>query len=249
MVAFSEVQKQLADHVRDPQLNPAPANIEDRRLAIYRDLIFNNIESFLSGGFPIIRSIFSDELWQQLVRDFIRTHKSDSPFFLEISQEFLLYLQEERQHCEASKTDPSFIVELAHYEWVELALDVATEVLPSIEGNVQDLLAELPLVSPLAWCLSYQYPVHKLGPDYQPTAAPELPTFIIVYRNRNNEVQFMESNSLTIRLLNLISSTQYGSGQAALEALAAEMQHSKPIDLVQMGHQLLLQLQQSDILF
>lgn len=249
MPAFSDVQKQLADHVRDPKVNPAPVNIEDRRLAIYRDLIFNNIEGFLCGGFPILRSIFSDELWHQLVRDFIRVHKSQSPFFLEISQEFLLYLQEERQHCKASKADPSFIVELAHYEWVELALDVATEVLPGIEDNTQDLLSDLPLVSPLAWCLSYQYPVHRLGPDYQPTAVPELPTFIIVYRNRQSDVQFMQSNALTVRLLNLIASAQYSSGQAALEALAEEMQHPKPDDLVQMGHQLLLQLQQSDILF
>ena len=47
-------QFELTRHLRDPQASPAPAGIEDRRLAIYRDLFFNNIESLLSGNFPVI---------------------------------------------------------------------------------------------------------------------------------------------------------------------------------------------------
>lgn len=127
MASFIETQKILADHLRDPVANSAPANIEDRRLNIYRDLIFKNIESFISGGFPILRSLYSEDDWHQLVRSFIRTHHSDSPYFLEVSQEFLRYLQEEHQRTDS---DPAFMLELAHYEWVELALDVSEESIP-----------------------------------------------------------------------------------------------------------------------
>lgn len=48
---FVEVQKTFTAHMRDPSVNPGPADIEDRRLQIYRDLVFNNIESLISGSF------------------------------------------------------------------------------------------------------------------------------------------------------------------------------------------------------
>ena len=62
------------------------------------------------------------------------------------------------------------MLELAHYEWVELALDVSTLEIPSDVALTGDALDEHPVVSPTAWRLSYQYPVHKIGPHYQPNA-------------------------------------------------------------------------------
>ena len=247
-MSFVETQKLLADHLRDPDCNGAPANIEERRLKIYRDLIFNNIEGFISGGFPILRTLYCDADWQQLVRSFIKTHQSESPYFLEVSQEFLRYLQEEH---EARECDPAFMLELAHYEWVELALDISEESIPDDrpELTAAQLLKGLPRVSPLAWCLSYQYPVHQIGKAYQPDVPPEEPTFLIVYRNRADEVGFMASNAMTIRLLNLLSAAEEGaSGEQVLLQLAAEMNHPEPQKLVEMGHHLLQQLYQSDIL-
>nr|WP_243748638.1 putative DNA-binding domain-containing protein [Pseudomaricurvus alcaniphilus] len=238
----------MANHLRDPRRHEPPANLEDRRLQIYRDLVFNNIEGFLSSGFPVLRSLYDEASWQQLVRDFIASHRAHSPYFLQISEEFLAWLQEKRQLRE---TDPAFMLELAHYEWVELALDVSEESLP-VSGDERlctDLLAQHPRVSPLAWLLSYQYPVHKLGPDYQPQEPPPEPTFIIVYRNRQDRVQFMVTNAVTVRLLNLLAADTELSGRAALQLLAEEIQHPDPEQLLAMGHNLLQQLQASDILF
>ena len=59
-----------------------------------------------------------------MVRDFFSQHKSHSPYFLEISQEFLAYLQNERT---PQPEDPAGMLELAHYEWVELALTVSED--------------------------------------------------------------------------------------------------------------------------
>jgi hypothetical protein len=39
---FQRKQYEFAAHIRDPEKNAAPPGIEDRRLAIYRDLFFNN---------------------------------------------------------------------------------------------------------------------------------------------------------------------------------------------------------------
>ena len=35
--SFKDLQYRFTAHIRDPQNNPAPEGIEDRRLAIYRD--------------------------------------------------------------------------------------------------------------------------------------------------------------------------------------------------------------------
>ncbi len=245
-VNFQTTQKQFSDHLRDPQANAAPNGLEERRLKIYQDLIFNNVQTFLSGGFPILKSLYNDSDWDDMTRDFIRSHQSHSPYFLEISQEFLKYLQEERKE---HSCDPAFILELAHYEWVELALDVSQEQLP-VSGDerlTDNVLSDHPLVSPLVWSLSYQYPVHRLGPEYQPQHPPAEPTFILVYRDRLDRVQFMESNALTVRLLNLLEADDELTGEQALLQLAQEMRHPNPQDLVQMGRDLLLKLQQCDI--
>ena len=81
---FKAVQEAF-EVLSDPERRAAPPDIESRRVGIYRDLIYNNIESFLSGGFPVLRSLYSDERWHALVRDFVRDHVSHSPYFLETS--------------------------------------------------------------------------------------------------------------------------------------------------------------------
>jgi len=246
---FQHVQRDLGQYLRNPEA-PLPESLqplEARRLKIYEDLIFNNIEGFISGGFPVLRQLYNQSDWQRLVRDFIVTHECHSPYFLEISEEFLKYLQNDR---EMQACDPVFMLELAHYEWVELALDVSEEVLPVTAQEVltQDLLEELPVASPLVWTLSYQFPVHHIGPDYQPNVAPEQPTFLLVYRNRLDEVQFMESNALTVRLLQLLSAQEHSSGRALLMQLGEESQFPDLQAFVSMGHDLLLKLQTCDII-
>ena len=243
MMTFQETQKQLADHLRNPQHNQAPKGLEDRRLQIYRDLIYNNIQGFIESGFPILRSITTDDAWHDLVREFIVKHQSHSPYFLEIGQEFLTYLQNHRQNREG---DPEFMLELAHYEWVELALDVADEEISDLESG--DLVANVPVVSPLVWCLSYQYPVHKIGRGFQPGEVPEQATFLVVYRNRQDKVRFMESNAVTHRLLQLLQSEEADTGREALLQIAQELQAPDQEAIVKMGAELLSQLAEKDII-
>lgn len=246
LLPFQETQYGLTRHLRNPDTAPAPANVEDRRLGVYRDLIYNNIEGFISSGFPILREILTDEHWHAMVRDFVAEHKSASPYFLEISQEFLLYLQDERK----AENDPPFMLELAHYEWVELALDVATVELPPIVTPSIDILASKLQVSPLLWSLSYCFPVHLIGPDYQPKEPPAEPTFLLVYRNRADSVEFMHSNAVTVRLLKILQADALSlTGKEALALLAEEIQHPDPAALEAMGASLLQDLHDKDIVF
>ncbi len=243
---FKEIQYAFTAHLRDPENNPAPEGIEDRRMGIYRELFYNNVEGFLCNGFPVIRSIYTNENWHQMVRDFFSRHQSQSPYFLEISQEFLAYLQNER---EPQPEDPAGLLELAHYEWVELALNVSDETisLDGIDPN-GDLLTGHPVLSPLAWSLAYQFPVHKMGPDHLPEVTPEQASYLVVYRNRNDEVKFMEINPVTARLIHLLENDKDLSGQQASEQIAQEMNHPKAEVVINGGLSALQEMQSCGVI-
>ncbi|MFT5485101.1 MAG: hypothetical protein ACI9GW_003774, partial [Halieaceae bacterium] len=228
------------------QHREAPGQIEQRRLDIYSRLVYNNIETFISGGFPVLRRIMADEPWHKLVRGFIRDHHSHSPYFLEISQEFLQYLGEKRVGI---TDDPPFILELAHYEWVELALDVADPEPEAVQLDDKcDLLLGIPQLSAVAWSLQYTYPVHLIGPDFQPDKAPPDPTYLVVYRNRDYEVNFLESNSVTARLLELVAGNTSSTGRKILEQIAAELGREDSTEIIDFGRGLFTRLQSLDII-
>ena len=244
--AFKKHQYEFTAHIRDPKKNAMPDGIEDRRMGIYRELLYNNIEGFISNGFPIIRSIYNDEDWNHMVRDFFASHESHSPYFLEISQEFIDYLQNER---EPRDEDPAGLIELAHYEWVEMALHVSDESIDMDNINANgDLLSQRPVFSPVAWPLVYQFPVHTMGPENLPDEAPEQATYLVVYRNRNDEVKFLELNPITARLIALLQENESYNGEQAIEHIIEEMAHPNPEVVTQGGLAALQELQQYGII-
>ncbi|UHD16534.1 HvfC family RiPP maturation protein [Thiocapsa bogorovii] len=235
---FIRRQRAFAAHLRDPTRIPGPEDVEDRRMAIYRDLVFNNVSALLAGNFPVLRRILSDACWDDLIRDFFVRHRAKTPIFLELGQEFLDFLQSARTD---DPRDPPFLLELAHYEWVELALQIS-DVEPDRTriDPTGDLLEGRPVVSPLAWNLSYRFPVHRIGPDCRPDAPPPEPTHLVVYRTANDDIAFLEINAVTQRLLILLGEqTSPQTGRAALNRIAAELGHTAPDKIVAFGAELL----------
>lgn len=221
--SFKQTQYQFAAHIRDPEHQQAPDNIESRRMAIYRDLFFNNINGTLKNAFPVITTLFSEEKWLAMVRDFMIKHQCKTPLFVEISREFIAYLENER----LAEDDPPFLTELAHYEWVELALSIAEPdfAITPLEAGEDPLTLDLRLSS-LAWLLVYQYPVHQIGPDNQPDKPADTPICLVVQRNADEEIKFIELNPVSARLLELLDQGQ--SAQEAVSEIAEAMQHPNP---------------------
>jgi hypothetical protein len=243
---FQQAQYQFAAHLRDPESNAAPAGIEDRRMQIYRDLFYNNVEDFLANAFPVLQKISSDAVWHARVRDFYARHQSHDPIFHRVAAEFLSFLENERgEHTD----DPPFIRELCHYEWVELALSVSeSELTPELADPNGDLLTGRPLLSPLAWTLAYEWPVHRIGPDAIPAAPGEQPTYLIVNRNRQDNVRFMEINAVTARLMQLLEEDASATGAGLLSRIATEMGHPQPQAVLEAGAATLADLRERDIL-
>ncbi|MGB0669716.1 MAG: DNA-binding domain-containing protein, partial [Porticoccaceae bacterium] len=161
-----------------------------------------------------------------------------------IGQEFIEYVNGQRA---PDIEDQPFMKELIHYEWVELALDISTLEIPAKRAPVGNLIDNIPLISPTAWRFVYQYPVHKLGPSYQPAASQAETAALIIYRNRDLHIGFMESNVLTIRLLDIIEPQQC-SGREAIVKLAREIDHLEPDNLVEFGADILWQLYHREII-
>ena len=200
MLPFQQLQHAFIAHIKDPDKAPMPEGIADERMAVYRELFFNNVQGFVASAFPVLKSLYKDADWHALVRQFFASYPCSSPYFLHIAEHFLSFLQQDYQ---LQPQDPIFMRELAHYEWAELYL--ATKIVPQAEQVLNaDAVATQPLqLSELAMLLAYPYGVHQISTAYQPQHSAELHCYLL-YRNQDDEVKFVAINQLTAALLQML---------------------------------------------
>jgi hypothetical protein len=235
------LQYRFTAHIRDPENKPAPEGIEDRRMAIYRDLVYANMESFIASNFPVIRTLYDDAAWSAFTREFFREHLCHTPLFPEFAREFLRWL-ELRQ--EQERGDPPWLLELAHYEWAELALALDQAEIGDVpHDRAGDPLLGVPVVSPLACVLGYHYPVQLIGPDFRPEQAPAEPTWILLVRDREDNVRFHEINALSAILIERLRENRELSGAQCIDALLADRSAEEAAALRPAGLALLRELQ------
>lgn len=210
----------MARHVREPAMHPGPPGVEARRLKVYSDLVYNNLDGLLAGTFPVIRQTLGDADWQTLVRRFLVNHASHTPLFTALGRELVDFLESGAglvpQH--------PWLAELAHYEWAELGLQLSDAALPPHDPD-GDLLEGVPVLSPLAWPLAYRWPVASIGPHHQPQGAPEAPTLLLLRREADGRVHFSALSPLLFRLLELVKENAAASGHCLLRQLAQEAGH------------------------
>ncbi len=243
---LARLQTGFAAHIRDPEGVAAPEGIEDRRMAIYRNLFFNNICNFLSSNFPVLKTLYSDSGWITLCREFFRDYRCRTPLFPELPREFLQYLQDHRQ---GHASDPPFMLELAHYEWVELALSLDETDVDEIEADPDgDLLSGIPVLSPLVWPLSYQFPVHQIRADFQPLKAPAQPTHLLVWRQQDFNVKFMQLNETSMLLVQKMKEETVLTGLELLNTVAGIIRHPKPEVVLEAGKALLNELKEKQVI-
>ncbi len=244
--SFKDVQHQFTRHMRDPDNEPAPADVEDRRMAIYRDLLYRSVEGLLANSFPVLRKILRDDEWHPLIRHYFKNHLSRTPLFPKMPREFLRYLQDEREVDDGLYP---FVRELAHYEWIETALAIDSREIR--EGGIDetgDLLAGIPVLNELAWPLVYAYPVHRISPDYLPMEKPEQPTYLLVYRNRRHDVGFIELNPVAARLIDCLQDSKSKTGKEILMNIADELAHPDPEVVINGGRDILEGMRKKQII-
>ncbi len=241
---FRTTQAIFSAYIRDPFNNPQPADVDKKRIDTYRELFFNNIDSFLSSNFPVLRSLLNDQQWFELAQAFFSSHSCKTPYFSEIPEEFIHYLQQERNNPD----DFPFLLELAHYEWVEMALSIAKEEVPPLNTPPETIEQQPISLSPLAWPLVYQYPVHKISPQFIPLEPPEQATFLLVYRDPQDEVHFIEINALTFQLLQQIEQQPAKKAMTCLTGLVEALPQTDPAIILKHGLNTLTELAEKSII-
>jgi hypothetical protein len=229
---FQRYQLAFTANIRDPRGAKRPRGVEARRMKVYTELLFNNTESFLLGCFPVLRVCLGQRRWTRLAREFFRVHRSHTPYFRQIPEEFLQFLQNEWSRPEGY---PEWLQALAHYEWIELALSVSTRRTEVPFDPTGDLLAGVPVLNPVLANLAYAWPVQRIRPRAR--IAPEA-THVLVYRDADDSVRFTVLNAFSARLVALLEAEGH-TGRAALEEIAAESGHPDPALVLAGGAQLL----------
>jgi hypothetical protein len=231
MLAFQKYQLEFTAHIRNPSANKKPAKVKDARMAVYREIVFNNIFGSVSACFPVCKSILGVHAWKKLVREFFAQHQATSPIFREIPQQFLQFLK-------TTKNLADYFEQLAHYEWVELAVG-SQPTTPIKLSKKMDLLNETPVLAPSHMLLEYDFAVHKISKTHIPKTKEK--TFLLVFRNAKNAVKFIELNPMTYQLLKLIDENGM-AGEQALVSLAEHIKHPETDAIIQFGAEILADL-------
>lgn len=240
--ALRDYQNQFVGYLREPGLAPPPSGVAAARIGVYARLLYHKIEDSLLACFPLTRELLGPGPWAALVHAFIAQHRCVSPLYRQIPDEFIDYLRNER----AESGDPPLLTELAHYEWMELALSIAED--GAVPGGFDpdgDLLAGVPIFAPVFALLRYQHPVHCLGLEPALDSGSAAPGgdgyFVLGFRDADDEVRFIEISAATARLIAVLRAGEV-SGQAALTQMAAELRHPDSAALLSFGADILRNL-------
>jgi uncharacterized protein len=241
---FKAIQHEFCAYLRDPAEHPPPPGVAPRRLALYRELVYRNVEDALARALPVLRTLLDDGVWQDMVGGFLADHRAHTPLYSHLAEEFLIYLADH----DIRETWPTFLLELARYEWskAQVLFDPRDTTECAIETGLA-LVDGRVVLNPVLIAASYRFPVHRLGPGFQAREAPATPSYLVVWRRRNDSVGFMELNAVAARLLHLIALEDGRSGAELLELIALELKHPTPAAVIEGGREILQSFLDQDI--
>ncbi len=231
MLDFQRYQQEFTAHIRNPKVHKKPAGVLPIRMAVYRDAVFNNIFESVSVCFPVCQATIGKRAWCALLKGFVKSHPAQSPIFRDIPLQFLAFLN-------TQTSLPAFLAELAHYEWVELAVS-AQPTEPAKLSKKMNLLREKPVLASAHKLLVYNFAVHKITKGKLPKTAEK--TYFLVFRNAEFEVKFIELNPTTFQLLKLIERNEI-TGEQTLMRLAESIQHPNVDAVIAFGAEILSDL-------
>ncbi len=211
------------------------------------ELSLEETEQLIAQALPATRRRLGADRWWALVRDFCSLYYCCEPELHKVAEEVLDYL--DGAHRGATSGYPGWLCDLAHYEWLHLALRAAPAAVPQAppvdpEG---DLLQGAPVLSHLAWLVSYDYPVRQMvAGEAQQGPLPQA-QHLLLFRDRNEKVHVQEPDAFTAQLLERIEADPELTGAAAI-ATAAEAVGLPAAVWTEHGAQLLASLRRSGVL-
>jgi hypothetical protein len=241
---FQRYQLAFTARLRDPLKQPPLAGVPRERMAVYEEIVFNNLFESVSACFPVARKVIGKRKWSKLNQAFMRDYSANSPLFRKIPEQFLQFLNNADPQLQAML--PPYFNSLCHYEWIELF--VASSPDTAKPDNIEpygDLGNSKPVFNPTMQLLNYDYAVHKISPRHKPKQAQS--TQLLVFLNAADQIKFIELNAVTYRLISLLQNTSQ-TGRQALTLLAKELQHPQPESIIEFGLSILEDLRRQDVI-
>lgn len=254
---FQQTQAEFTHWLRQPDAAPLPVGILPARMHTYRELLFNNVISFVDITFPVAKALLPKPIWQRLSEHFFADYHCHSPFFYDISLHF-------REFVAALNwpelADFPWLTELLHYEWMELAADIAEEPNPSIASDCvladescwSQTDAPVRLAMP-AWPLAYQWPVASWTVETEVADLQAQAQAVVLWRNRADDVRSLVVEPLTAWLIERIQLGSQELKHQTLNNLADELVSASPgishEQALAVCQRVLLQLQRGGLAF
>ncbi|MCF7520913.1 putative DNA-binding domain-containing protein [Neisseria sp. ZJ106] len=179
---------------------------DEKRLAVYVRLIRNNINGFLDRCYVETPEYLGEETWQALKEDFVAHGQAHSPYFQEIAGEFLAFCRQ--------KPLSDGVLDLMDFEYAQLLAEVAQ--MPS-ENRIETAAATPHTLAAAALLRDYAYAVTD--------ALQPQPTPVLIWRNFEDEVLFLELDGFDRLLLHTVSESPLAL--AKLETMLAEWMPSE----------------------
>jgi len=241
--SFQRYQLAFTARLRDSKKAPPLAGVPQERMAVYEEIVFNNLFESVSACFPIASKMIGKRKWLKLNQAFMRDYSAHSPLFRKIPEQFLAYLNNPSQ--ELKQLIPDYLNSLCHYEWVELLVSGIEETNPQDFQPNGDLATQKPVFTATMQLLDYDYAVHKITPRKKPQQKAS--TQLLVYRSTDDMVKFIELNAVTYKLISLLLKEAI-TGKRALTLLAEELQHPQPERMIEFGLSILEDLRSQGVI-
>ena len=212
------LQASLARYCQTGIPTPIPGTHSPERVAVYRRLVFNNIQDQLRLAYPILHSFLPEEKWDALVKEFFAQHDCSAPQLWQMPLELVRFVE---QSSYSKRLNLPFLQDLLEFEWNEIELFMTSDIVPPPLRATGSVLDDPLVLNPILNLKKYDYPVFRVQPADLANQAGDY--FLLSFRHPETcSVQFLELAPLTVRVVEILH-TAPTSGRLALSQAGEEL--------------------------
>ena len=165
------------------------------RYLLYRELARTNLLAPLENTYPVLRALLGAESWSEATAAFLQDRPLASPYYRDIAPAFAAWLAETGWGRERWPA----LLELAHYEWVELQITRWPDEAEATDLRDQPALEARLVLDTAARVVSYGHAVHR-ATEAEPSPRPEA-VHLLLHRDAEGGFAVLELTGTTAALL------------------------------------------------
>lgn len=175
--------------------------VKEKNIGRYRKLIYTIVDDSLQSTYPLTFELLEEQEWNNLVDEFFRSHKCQSPMVWKMPKELLDYMQA----CDHSLLHKYvFLSDLLLLEWHEVEVYMMEDLEPSPFKKEGLMTRDKLLINPELSILSLSYPVHLKNAS-KISAEDEGQYFVCLHREaESGKVQFTDIKYPHVELIQML---------------------------------------------